>query len=162
MKNPSAPSSPLTPFDLAAVVAHHDALPPGDLAIAEGYFRAWLRDGFPRGGWRSASPQPPTVEADGGAFERKRPRPTTAIVSWSRESDGLFWMHGSIAHPGAQPSYKEVAQFKEDFFGPHETCIQVFVPRSQHANIHPHALHLWCCVSDLYRLPDFTKGTRSI
>lgn len=65
------------------------------------------------------------------------------------DDDGRRWLHVSIARPNKMPSYADLARLKTIFIGPD-------APASEHVNIHPHALHLWCCL-DGDGLPNFGR-----
>lgn len=79
------------------------------------------------------------------------------IVSLSRESDGRKWLHASVARPDRLPTYDDLCTLKYIFIGRHRKAIQVFAPESEHVNINPYCLHLWCRL-DGDPLPDFTHG----
>lgn len=75
--------------------------------------------------------------------------------------DGKFWLHLSISHRKRIPSYGELVYLKKHWAGDDRKCIMVFPPKPEHVNIHPHCLHLFCCLDD-DPLPDFTCGTGAI
>lgn len=75
--------------------------------------------------------------------------------------DGRTWLHVSIASPDRMPTYDELIELKATFVGEDRKAIMVLPPRSEHVNIHPNCLHLYCCL-DGDPLPDFTTGKEMI
>lgn len=102
-------------------------------------------------GWR-----PTSVRLDGTAWYNPKKR-LMVIVSASKELDGKQWVHASISHSTRLPSYEELKYLKRHFIGADRKAIQVFPSDSEHVNIHPKCLHLFCCLDD-DPLPDFTHG----
>lgn len=74
--------------------------------------------------------------------------------------DGDQWLHVSVVKRIGYPSYTELVKIKQFFLGD-RLAVQVFAPKAEHVNIHPRALHLWCCINRRVT-PDFTGGTGSI
>ena len=62
----------------------------------------------------------------------------TVIASW-----GGGWDHVSVAHPNRTPTWDEMCQVKDVFFGDEECVIQFHPPKSEYVNDHPYCLHLW-------------------
>lgn len=60
------------------------------------------------------------------------------IVSW-----GMGWDHVSVSTPRRCPSWNEMDEVKQEFFGLHTCVMQLHVPVAEHVNFHPHCLHLW-------------------
>lgn len=85
----------------------------------------------------------------------------TVILTYQSEQDGKKWIHTSISRKDRVPSYYELCDVKRDFLGDDSLSLMVFVPKSEHVNIHPHCLHLWTC-TDGRPTPDFTWGLNSI
>lgn len=90
-----------------------------------------------------------------------RTYPLVVMVTVARYGDGKRWLHVSASFRDRLPTYPEMCRIKEDVIGADKKAVQVFVPMSEHVNIHPFCLHLWHCV-DGDPLPDFTCGTGSI
>lgn len=82
--------------------------------------------------------------ADGIAM-RNRKRGLYCIVSAAYESDGKLWGHLSLSHVDRLPSWTELTDAKEQFFGNVE-AYQVMPPRARYVNLHPHVLHLFTCI----------------
>jgi hypothetical protein len=62
-------------------------------------------------------------------------------AAW-HDDDSAEWVHASIAHPDADPTYAELCELHAAVFGD-GFAVQMFVPQAEHVNIHHHALHLW-------------------
>lgn len=73
------------------------------------------------------------------------------------ERDDKLWLHVSASCRSRTPSYEELCQVKLVFVGRKRKAIQIFATEEEHVNIHPHCLHLWCCL-DGDPLPDFRKN----
>lgn len=54
------------------------------------------------------------------------------------------WDHVSVSLPNRCPNWPEMAFVKELFWDDSETAMQLHVPKSEHRNLHPYCLHLWC------------------
>ena len=77
------------------------------------------------------------------------------------EQEGDRWLHVSCSHKNKLPKWKELREVKDIFIGKDKKAIQVFPKQSEHINIMPYCLHLWCNLSrDIF--PDFTKVTGMI
>lgn len=83
------------------------------------------------------------------------------IVSDAVMDDGNMWRHVSMSHKNKLPSYKEMCLVKKIFIGDDRKAIQVFPAKSEHVNIHPYCLHLYCNMSH-DNIPDFTMGSGMI
>jgi len=88
-------------------------------------------------------------------------RGMVVIISGGVELDGKRYIHCSISRRDEMPSYTDLDYIKSVVFGPDREAYQKFARRREHVNIHPFCLHLWHCM-DGDRLPDFTRGGRSI
>lgn len=97
--------------------------------------------------------------ADGASY--RRVDRLAVITSACIERDGRRWLHVSCSRAKRIPSYEDLAHVKRVFIGEDRFAVQVFAPKTQHVNLHPNVLHLWCCL-DGHPLPDFTQGTGSI
>ncbi len=60
-------------------------------------------------------------------------------------SDGEGWEHVSVTLQGWTkcPSWDEMCELKDLFWGPEDTVMQLHPPRSRYVNVHPFCLHLW-------------------
>ncbi len=83
------------------------------------------------------------------------------ICSVARELDGKHWLHVSCSKPTTLPTWEELSRVKEAFVGVEEQAVSLFPRQSQHVNLHPFCLHLWCCLEG-DPLPDFTRGLGTI
>ena len=79
------------------------------------------------------------------------------MISVLIEADGHPWLHVSVSHAQRLPTYAELADTKRAFVGPERKAIQVFPAETEHVNVHPFCLHLWCRL-DGSSLPDFSRG----
>lgn len=86
------------------------------------------------------------------------PKNIKVLVSVMQEEDDELWMHVSFSHRDRLPSYEETTRVKSIFIGNDRDAIQVFPKAANHINLHPHCLHLWSCLSNTGKLPDFTRG----
>ena len=83
------------------------------------------------------------------------------ILSARVEQDGRRWLHLSCSHQRRVPTWTELREIKDVFFGPDRYAYQVLPPGSHYVNINPRVLHLWHCL-DEDPLPDFTSGSNSL
>jgi len=81
----------------------------------------------------------------------------TASVWPGDPSPDRIWLHVSLSRLTRMPDYADMCEVKRLFIGPKRKALQIFPEESQHVNIHPHCLHLWCCVEGETDLPDFGK-----
>lgn len=66
-------------------------------------------------------------------------------------ADGLFvicsngdgWEHVSVSRKSRCPSYEDMTRIKELFWDEEDCVMQLMVPKSEHVNFHPYALHMW-------------------
>lgn len=79
------------------------------------------------------------------------------ILSGAVELDDRRWVHVSVSRRDRVPSYEDLALVKRIFVGRERRAVQLFVPESEHVNLHRYCLHLWHCV-DGDGLPDFRAG----
>ena len=68
------------------------------------------------------------------------------MVSGAVELDGKRWIRVSLSRRERMPSYEDMALVKRLFLGEEKRAIQVFVPATEHYNLHPNCLHLWHCL----------------
>ena len=71
--------------------------------------------------------------------------------------DGKIWLHVSLSRRSRIPTYEDMKEVKEIFVGRNRQALQIFPPESQHVNIHPYCLHLWCAIEG-DGLPEFAKS----
>jgi hypothetical protein len=98
--------------------------------------------------------QPPIQFGPDGWKMLHRNGTTSVIVSCAPFDDGHEYIHASIAHTVRMPSYDELCLLHRAVFGD-GYAYQVFAPRSQHVNIHHHALHLWGRADGKPAMPEF-------
>jgi len=98
--------------------------------------------------------------SDGSAWANKS-LGLIVIESVNKEQDGKLWKHVSLSRRSRLPSYEDMKLVKDKFIGEDKLAIQIFVPKSEHVNIHEYCLHLWCCLDENV-LPDFTNGSGMI
>ncbi len=124
-----------------------------------------LPDWFPasvHASWRES------IEAWGpsrayGRVYRNQGEGLLLLVSCARYSDAQRWLHLSVSRRDKKlPTWEQMSQVKRVFVGDERTAYQVMPPKSQHVNIHPACLHMWCCVDLDHYLPDFTAGGETI
>jgi len=72
-----------------------------------------------------------------GAFGR-----CSVIVTDEPHEYGVV-RHASIAHPWRYPTWEEIVQVRDQFFGPDTECVMFIPSRKEHVNLHPNAFHLW-------------------
>lgn len=70
------------------------------------------------------------------------------------EADQVEWVHASMSRAASVPTYDDLVALHAAVW-PEGTAYQVFVPPSEHINIHPYALHLWGRLDGARVLPDF-------
>ena len=76
-----------------------------------------------------------------GAFmvPLKTNRQTVAVIA----SDEGGWEHVSVSRSDRCPTWGEMCEVKELFFGPDEWVVQYHPARADYVNVHPFCLHLW-------------------
>lgn len=98
-----------------------------------------------------------------GAWDNNK-RGLRVLASIAQYGDNRLWLHLSISHRRRMPTYEELTYMKRHWAGEERKCIMVLPPKSEHVNIHPRCLHLYCCLEE-DPLPDFSSiicGERSI
>lgn len=80
------------------------------------------------------------------------------VLSASEESDGKRWIHMSVSHQSRLPTWQELREMKDLFIGKDRLAVQILPREKDYYNMHPHVLHLWCCL-DGDPVPDF-KASR--
>ena len=73
----------------------------------------------------------------------KLPDCKTCTVVWS--DDEMGWEHVSVAptHQFTIPSWNDMCELKDIFFGDEEEVYQIHPSKSQYVNIKENCLHLW-------------------
>ena len=61
---------------------------------------------------------------------------------YSIENHGK-WEHLSLSRPDRLPSWDELREAKNEFFGRQAMAVQILPPESEYVNLHPYVLHLW-------------------
>jgi hypothetical protein len=90
---------------------------------------------------------------DGWTYVARAPYEGRVIVTaW--DHDTVEWVHASMSHPDLMPTYDDLKRLHEAVW-PDGFAYQMFVPSSEHVNIHEHALHLWGRLDGARVLPDF-------
>ncbi len=123
-------------------------------ALPEG----WEYDALPKvlpAGWCEVGRR----AADGASYLSQTG--LAVIVSAAVEQDGRRWLHVSLSRRSRLPSWDDLKNVKDVFVGRDRTALQVLPPQARYVNIHPHCLHLWCCL-DGDVTPDFTRGSESL
>lgn len=70
------------------------------------------------------------------------------IASW-----GGGWDHVSVSLPDRCPTWDEMNFVKDQFFGSHETVMQLHPAKQNYVNCHPFCLHLWKPHQEAISLP---------
>lgn len=92
-------------------------------------------------------------DGNNGAFEIPlRPGRAAYVIT----SDGLGWEHVSVSIVGEQrcPTWEEMCDVKDLFWGPDECVVQFHPPQSEYRNLHEHCLHLWRPTDAVIPRPD--------
>lgn len=76
------------------------------------------------------------------------------IASVEPELDGKHWLHVSVSRNSFLPSWDDLREVKDLFVGKDRLAVQILPKAADHYNLHPHCLHLWCCL-DGDPVPDF-------
>ena len=91
---------------------------------------------------------------DGWAYVAKLPHWGQVIITCWDHTDGLDYVHASISRPDTIPTYEDLKLLHAAVW-PTGYAYQLFVPPSEHVNIHEHALHLWGRLDGASLLPAF-------
>lgn len=75
-------------------------------------------------------------------------RQCVIIASW-----GGGWEHVSASFKTRCPTWDEMCQIKDIFWGEEECVVQFHPPKSQYVNRHPYCLHLWKRIGAEYETP---------
>ncbi len=77
-----------------------------------------------------------------------------AVIVGIELHDDKRWKHVSASHRMRVPKYQELCEIKTIFIGEDELALQVFPPKEEKVNFHPHCLHLFSPM-DERPIPDF-------
>lgn len=69
-------------------------------------------------------------------------------------SDGAGWEHVSVSRKDRCPTWDEMCQVKDLFWGEDDCVIQYHPPKSEYVNNHPYCLHLWRPIGQYLPVPD--------
>lgn len=73
-----------------------------------------------------------------GEFVRGSQKGMTVIWSW-----GGGFEHVSMDGKKRMPTWEEMCELKDMFFGEDECCVQYHPPKSEYVNNIPYCLHIW-------------------
>lgn len=90
--------------------------------------------------FRAAAPGYPPGDAHNGFFVI---RLMHGQVVRAIASNGMGWEHVSVSRADRCPTWDEMCQVKDLFWGPEDCVVQFHPPKSQYVNVHPYCLHLW-------------------
>ena len=65
------------------------------------------------------------------------------ILSVDTNDQGSEWLHISFSRSYRLPSWSDLREVKDLFFGDDRMAVQILPRASQYVNFHPHTLHLW-------------------
>lgn len=86
-----------------------------------------------------------------GAFQVKLARGQVVFVI---ASDGAGWEHVSVSRRDRCPTWDEMCQVKDLFWGSEDCVVQYHPPHSEYVNLHPYCLHLWRQIGADIPVPD--------
>jgi hypothetical protein len=69
-------------------------------------------------------------------------------------SDMMGWEHVSASREDRCPTWDEMCQVKDMFWGDDDCVIQFHPPKSEYVNMHPNCLHLWRSTDGDMKIPD--------
>lgn len=78
-----------------------------------------------------------------------------SVVISCAEFDGVEWIHASMTGPDRVPTYDEMRLLHRAVWGDGGYAYEIHAPKTQHVNIHEHALHLWGRRDGRPVLPEF-------
>lgn len=68
-------------------------------------------------------------------------------------SDALGWEHVSVSRKDRMPTWDEMCQVKDLFWGEDDCVVQYHPPRSEYVNNHSYCLHLWRKIGHQFEMP---------
>lgn len=86
-----------------------------------------------------------------GAFSIKI-RNSQKVFVIASEGDG--WEHVSISRTDRCPTWEEMCDIKNMFWGEEDCVVQFHPPKSEYVNNHPYCLHLWRHMETPMIMPD--------
>lgn len=92
---------------------------------------------------------------DGWLFRHKHQ--SGQIIATCSVTDGVEWVHASIAFADRMPTYDEIRNMHWAVFAD-GWAYEVHTPQAEHVNIHEYARHIWGRLDKRPALPDFTQG----
>ena len=86
-----------------------------------------------------------------GAFmvPLKTNKQTVCVIA----SDEGGWYHVSVSREDRCPTWAEMCEIKDLFFGPDEWVMQYHPARADYVNYHPNCLHLWKPTHEAFPMP---------
>jgi hypothetical protein len=63
------------------------------------------------------------------------------------------WEHVSVRGQGCCPTWEQMSNVKNLFWGSDECVVQFHPAEKDYVNIHPHVLHLWACPNIKFPMP---------
>lgn len=76
---------------------------------------------------------------DGAAFRFQHKGQLMLVIA----SHGMGWDHVSVSFANRCPTWDEMEWVARKFFKDDECAMQLHVPKEDHVNYHPYALHWW-------------------
>jgi len=77
-------------------------------------------------------------------------------------SDGMGWEHVSVSMQKRCPTWDEMCEVRDIFWGEEDCVVQFHPPKSEYVNQHPYCLHLWKPIGvELPRPPMIMVGTKA-
>jgi hypothetical protein len=105
--------------------------------------------------WRKPRPFGPTGLVIDTVSDSQHGRARIIITDGPHDDPEVDWRHASISRPRRNPDYDDLVLLKAAAWGDDGYAYQVFPARSEHVNIHEHALHLWGTPDGARLLPAF-------
>lgn len=69
-------------------------------------------------------------------------------------SDQMGWNHVSVSRKDRCPTWDEMCQIKNLFWGETDWVVQYHPPKSEYVNNHPYCLHLWQPIGQAFPVPE--------
>lgn len=91
----------------------------------------------------------------------RSPKGLMVISSIQRQGEDV-WLHVSYSYPNKTPTHADTCRIKNDFFGENIYAYAIFPPKEKYVNLHKHCLHLWGCMNDDQKLPEFSGFIKGI
>lgn len=68
--------------------------------------------------------------------------------------EAFGWEHVSVSRRDRCPTWEEMCQVKDLFWGAEDCVVQFHPPQSEYVNNHPRCLHLWRQIGAEFPMPD--------